>query len=211
MSLLEGLPSSSEILDGDPVDTFIDLRKWQRMVLHQGHLAEAGSLLDFEHRRLIFRLLYPLAKAGIRRNIARDVLISLASLEEWSHGGAVDEEALRIAMGQPRATPVVQETERCPSPSPEHPGMQSATGSFDSARSTDTLSDGASARSAEAPPEVHADYASVRSADTLSQGASLSNARAAPTTNDNLSQVNSFGSRAQTEQPKCISASSENQ
>eukprot|EP00927_Polykrikos_kofoidii_P059435 TRINITY_DN5458_c0_g1_i1.p1 TRINITY_DN5458_c0_g1~~TRINITY_DN5458_c0_g1_i1.p1 ORF type:complete len:206 (-),score=35.20 TRINITY_DN5458_c0_g1_i1:171-788(-) len=98
--LLDGLPSVVDLDGPNAVDTFSELRQWVRRVSVHRQLQAAGRLVSLEQRRAIFCFLCRLADDKIRRNLARQILTTLATVEEWTRDNAIDDLVVAVALGQ---------------------------------------------------------------------------------------------------------------
>lgn len=100
-AILQGLPTQAQFERRDcVVDTFIEFRSWVRRITQQGNLAAAGLVLDAPFRRAIFSLLAGVAQNRLRQSLAREAFSQLASIDEWTRGGALDDGLFVTAMGE---------------------------------------------------------------------------------------------------------------
>mmetsp|Transcript_85961 Transcript_85961/g.216336 ORF Transcript_85961/g.216336 Transcript_85961/m.216336 type:complete len:409 (-) Transcript_85961:345-1571(-) len=100
-----GLPPASELRSerADGRELFQQLRSFVRARTHAGLLAEAGAELSVAYRSCVFAFLCEFVhKKTVFRGLAKDMLRTLAGIDTWSRGGAVDREAIAKAL-QPAA------------------------------------------------------------------------------------------------------------
>eukprot|EP00927_Polykrikos_kofoidii_P067685 TRINITY_DN63133_c0_g1_i1.p1 TRINITY_DN63133_c0_g1~~TRINITY_DN63133_c0_g1_i1.p1 ORF type:complete len:231 (+),score=16.79 TRINITY_DN63133_c0_g1_i1:102-794(+) len=98
--MLDGLPSVADLDGPNVVDTFSELRQWVRRLSVSGQLQAAGLLVNLERRRTIFSFLCRIVEDRLRRNLARQVLRTLSSLQEWTSNDAISDSDLAVALGE---------------------------------------------------------------------------------------------------------------
>lgn len=99
---LAGLPTPDKLEDaGKLKEAFSELYSWVKDRTKKApNLAEAGMMLDVDHRRAIFAFLCDFVKRkNALRSRCREVLWLLARTEEWCEGDAADQTALAEALG----------------------------------------------------------------------------------------------------------------
>lgn len=100
-AILQCLPIQARFERGDcMVDTFIEFRSWMRLMNHQGTLVAAGNVLDVSSKQCIFNFIAAVAQNRLRQNLAREAFLQLASIDEWTRGGALDDATFMTAMGE---------------------------------------------------------------------------------------------------------------
>lgn len=100
-AIRQGLPTQAQFERRDcVVDTFIEFRSWLRRITQQGNLVAAGLVLDASFKRAIFSLLAGVAQNRLRQSLAREAFAQLASIDEWTRGGALDDGLFVTAMGE---------------------------------------------------------------------------------------------------------------
>jgi len=98
---LSGLPTPDRLEDAEKLkEAFSELYSWVKdRTKKPPSLAEAGRMLDVDHRRAIFSFLCEFVKRkNALRSRCREVLWLLARTEEWCEGDAADQTALAEAL-----------------------------------------------------------------------------------------------------------------
>jgi len=108
-----GLPQASELRNekADGRELFQKLRSFVRARSHAGQLAEAGAELGVAYRSCVFSFLCSfVTKKTVFRGLAKEMLRTLAELDTWCQGGAVDRQAVARALQPPVETQKTSES-----------------------------------------------------------------------------------------------------